>query len=565
MKDRRYGEFKKSIRKTLIFYALLPAVCMVVIIEVIFYFAWSQAVRERNSQCNVQISQNLEEYIQTYRMACNQAQDWEISGAALNVPEVSRKLYEIVGRMSCKTDFFVLDDGRRLLAASTNLLPQIISDSSRAPYGIMRQMEQNPGQTMVAFSRLDTKNPESMEIEIGQAVYQSGKIKGYLLFTIRGSDFLRDAGALPSQLIITDRYGNIFVSNAYQFQDEMDNLNEEVVAAGEYLHYQDDVYSVIKSELEDGKILIYTFTSVQLIRTLFTVLTAILVFAFLIIVLTIFYSTDKIATAKTKIIEEVTRAFDCVGAGNLNVPLNIRTGDEFEIIGDSYNVMLSEFDNLIQLNKEKTRQTVMAEIKHLESQFDAHFLYNTLEVIRVLIRIDSKKGERMIINLSSLLRYSVDNKKEEVTIMEDIGYTNHYLEILEARFKERFCYHIDIRQDTEDCIIPKLLFQPIIENAVKYGFGDRERLTVMVTSRIREGNLIIAIYNDGVGMEEDELKRLSDSLNEQNNLENKLGLYNIHRRIHLMYGPSYGLEIRSEKENGTVVKICLPVHRQDLL
>lgn len=121
----------------------------------------------------------------------------------------------------------------------------------------------------------------------------------------------------------------------YQFQDEMDNLNEEVVAAGEYLHYQDDVYSVIKSELEDGKILIYTFTSVQLIRTLFTVLTAILVFAFLIIVLTIFYSTDKIATAKTKIIEEVTRAFDCVGAGNLNVPLNIRTGDEFEIIGDS--------------------------------------------------------------------------------------------------------------------------------------------------------------------------------------------------------------------------------------
>ena len=159
----------------------------------------------------------------------------------------------------------------------------------------------------------------------------------------------------------------------------------------------------------------------------------------------------------------------------------------------------------------------------------------------------------------------MDNKKEEVTIMEDIGYTNHYLEILEARFKERFCYHIDIRQDTEDCIIPKLLFQPIIENAVKYGFGDRERLTVMVTSRIREGNLIIAIYNDGVGMEEDELKRLSDSLNEQNNLENKLGLYNIHRRIHLMYGPSYGLEIRSEKENGTVVKICLPVHRQDLL
>ena len=83
----------------------------------------------------------------------------------------------------------------------------------------------------------------------------------------------------------------------------------------------------------------------------------------------------------------------------------------------------------------------------------------------------------------------------------------------------------------------------------------------MVTSRIMEGDLVIAIYNDGVGMEKEALRRLTDSLEESSNPENKLGLYNIHRRIHLMYGPDYGLEIRSEMESGTVVKIRLPVHR----
>ena len=561
MKDIRYGEFRRSIRRTLILYALFPAMCMVLIVELIFYFAWNQGVCERNNQCNTQISQSLEDYIARFRSACEAASGWDLDGPEWDVPSISAQLYEVVGDMPCKADFFVLDSERQLIAASTRLLPQILSDPDRPACGIMRQMERGPGQSMVSFSRLDTKDSGNLELEVGQALYESGSIKGYLLFTIRGSDFLRSAGALPALLIITDRYGNIFVSNAYQFQDEMDNLDAKVMEAEEYLHFEDDVYSTVKDEVEDGKIVIYTLSSVQIIRTLFTLLTIILIFVFAVMVMTIFLSTDKIAASKTKIIDEVTRAFDCVREGNLNVPLNIKTGDEFEIIGDSYNVMLSEFDNLIQLNKEKTRQTVMAEIKHLESQFDAHFLYNTLEVIRVLIRIDPRRGERMIINLSSLLRYSVDNKKEEVTIMEDMEYTYHYLEILEARFKERFCYHINIHHDTEDCIIPKLLFQPIIENAVKYGFGDRETLTVMVTSRIMEGDLVIAIYNDGVGMEKEALRRLTDSLEESSNPENKLGLYNIHRRIHLMYGPDYGLEIRSEMESGTVVKIRLPVHR----
>lgn len=94
----------------------------------------------------------------------------------------------------------------------------------------------------------------------------------------------------------------------------MDNLDAKVMEAEEYLHFEDDVYSTVKDEVEDGKIVIYTLSSVQIIRTLFTLLTIILIFVFAVMVMTIFLSTDKIAASKTKIIDEVTRAFDCVRA-----------------------------------------------------------------------------------------------------------------------------------------------------------------------------------------------------------------------------------------------------------
>lgn len=174
----------------------------------------------------------------------------------------------------------------------------------------------------------------------------------------------------------------------------------------------------------------------------------------------------------------MVEAFQEVQAGNLDVTLHIKSYEEFEIIGESYNLMLSSIKDLIASNEEKIRQTSIAEIKQLESQFNPHFLFNTLEHIRYMTKLEPEAVNKMIVSLSSILRYSINNTILDVTIAEDLEYTKSYLLIQKYRFHERFNYTVYMERGTEDCIIPKLIFQPIIENAIKYGFGDKEKLMV---------------------------------------------------------------------------------------
>ena len=163
--------------------------------------------------------------------------------------------------------------------------------------------------------------------------------------------------------------------------------------------------------------------------------------------------------------------------------------------------------------------------------------------------------------MAALLRYSINNSVTTVQLCEDITYTDNYLKIQKYRLGKRLSYAIDIEDTCSTCLVPKLIIQPIIENAIKYGYGDKDHLTVKISAKISASNLVIAITDDGAGMSVDKLLNVTASLQSEHNISAHNGLHNIHRRINLLYGKEYGIYLHSEAGQNTVVSLTLPARR----
>lgn len=192
-------------------------------------------------------------------------------------------------------------------------------------------------------------------------------------------------------------------------------------------------------------------------------------------------------------------------------------------------------------------------------QFNPHFMYNTLENIKFMIKLDPSAAQQTIVYLSEVLRYSIDNSVSQVCLEDDVKYIENYLFILKARFSKQFSFNIDISDSAKRALVPKLLIQPMIENSVKYGFDMQGALDIHITAQTLHTRIIITVTDNGSGMDAKELSAVQKMLRAKFNSTNHIGLYNVHRRIHLLYGSRYGVDIQSKKGYGTTVRIVLPL------
>ena len=207
-----------------------------------------------------------------------------------------------------------------------------------------------------------------------------------------------------------------------------------------------------------------------------------------------------------------------------------------------------EFEELIQLNARIEMQQLMA-------QMNPHFLYNTLEIIRSFLSFDPDTSEQLIVSLTEILRYSVDASRQEVRLAEDMEYINKYLNIQRCRFGDRFHCEINLSEACDQCLVPKLLIQPLIENSIKYGFRKKMDICIRVEGHVEHGILCIRVSDDGLGMDEEEAKTLQQRLLTFDNSARSIGLRNLSRRLYLKYGSRSGLQIRNTPGVGFAVDV----------
>lgn len=228
-------------------------------------------------------------------------------------------------------------------------------------------------------------------------------------------------------------------------------------------------------------------------------------------------------------------------------------------------------DEISGVNIEMLRKK--SEYTALQSQINPHFLYNTLETIRSQAITDrNKEIAEMVERLSSIFRYSISRKGEMVTLRDELNNIRNYMKIMEFRFYDRFALEIDIDEDegrVYDLYIPRLILQPIVENAINHGLNETVTGGIVTIEVVLAGDLIITISDNGKGMSLHALDELNqkihssdvfDRTKESNGQKGTgIALANVNKRIQLLYGKKFGVNVYSSENCGTDVELVLPV------
>jgi len=267
-----------------------------------------------------------------------------------------------------------------------------------------------------------------------------------------------------------------------------------------------------------------------------------------------------------------------VELGNFTGSVNVRSFDEVNSLVASFNRMVQRMDELIERITLASISEKNAQLQALQSQVNPHFLYNTLDMIYWML--DEKENDRLgkvILALSHMFRYSSDWKEaSRATLRQELDQMSHYLTIIENRLMNRVQTDVQVEAEWDQIFLPKMTLQPIIENAVKYGLEPlaRDGILRVYTEADEAGKeLRVIVADNGVGMDEETLVRLRSQLSdtapsprgsgiqqsESKELRQGIGLPNVHRRLVLMYGESYGLRIDSKLSEGSTVTIVLPL------
>ncbi len=238
-----------------------------------------------------------------------------------------------------------------------------------------------------------------------------------------------------------------------------------------------------------------------------------------------------------------------VEEGNMKPTAGKTNINEIRELDASFNRMVSQISNLLQLTREEESKLAEAERKALESQMNPHFLFNTLNTIKALARMHGEQQIYQItLKLGKLLRSSVDNHASECTIAESVDLIESYLAIQKLRYGEKLHVKMHIQDSTRDCMTPKLIIQPMVENAICHGLEPKAgewHLLIDVTEA--HGMLQIVVSDDGVGFDRSLLPEDLDDLKESGHV----GIYNAYRRIKMRFKEMGEFLIESEKGKGT--------------
>ena len=260
--------------------------------------------------------------------------------------------------------------------------------------------------------------------------------------------------------------------------------------------------------------------------------------------------------------------------GDIGITIENKREDEFGYMNKTFNRMSLEIKNLINTVYKKQIATKDAEIKALQAQMNPHFLYNTLDSINWKAKINGvDEISEMVSALSSIIEANLNRNNENfITLVREIEYINNYYLLLKKRYGKKINLVLDVEQETLDCIIPKLIIQPIVENAVYHGLEMKIGSgTIHLKTSRNESSLLIEVTDDGIGIDENTLNSLNKNLEAEVNvpssdtekevgslISSSIGITNVHKRIRLLYGDEYGLLISSKVGQGTKVELCLP-------
>lgn len=268
-----------------------------------------------------------------------------------------------------------------------------------------------------------------------------------------------------------------------------------------------------------------------------------------------------ISSRITNPIKELEKSVGILEEGDLETPVYIGGSYEIEHLGNSISSMARQIrvlmDDIVAEHEAKRKQ----EFDTLQSQINPHFLYNTLDIIVWMIENEQKaEAVKVVTALARFFRISLSKGKSIITVRDELEHVRNYLMIQHMRFKNKFTYTIEAKEDCLDLKCLKLMLQPLVENAIYHGmeFMDGDGEIDLKVWQDGEG-LYFTVRDNGLGMTEEQVRSLfADQVPVSSKRGSGIGVKNVNERIKLYFGEAYGLTIASEPDEGTVITIHLP-------
>ncbi|MDZ5711422.1 sensor histidine kinase [Jeotgalibacillus haloalkalitolerans] len=250
-----------------------------------------------------------------------------------------------------------------------------------------------------------------------------------------------------------------------------------------------------------------------------------------------------------------------VQSGQLDARIEkTRHQDDLSVISDTFNETLDELNDYIHKVYFSRLKQKEAELANLQAQINPHFLYNTLEAIRMKsLKEGARTSSKMIVQLAKLFRYSLKSE-ELVSVENECNHAREYINLFKARFENLLHADFTIEAGLSEKKMPPFILQPLIENYLIHGFDPGKtdnRLSVDIKSE--EQYLRIMICDNGKGISAEKLREIHERLKDQKSSSDSIGLGNVHERIQLKFGKTYGVEVNSEQGVKTVIHVTLPI------
>lgn len=272
-----------------------------------------------------------------------------------------------------------------------------------------------------------------------------------------------------------------------------------------------------------------------------------------------YFVNQKILNLSNRL-ETILKGMERVMGGDLSVRLEVKREDELDIISENFNIMCENLDTYIQKSYLAEIEQKNAEMSALQSQINPHFLYNTLEAIRMkAICNGDKEVGKMLYGLAVVFRSQIKDDNI-VNVAKELYYCKKYLELFEFRYQDKFQFKIDCPEQYAILPVIKFIVQPIIENYFAHGIRlqeDNNFLEILVEGK--NNNLLIHVKDNGIGMTEEEIIEKRREMKNKSNNTNSIGLLNVHRRMTAAYGEDYGVELQKNIDKGLWVTLKIPM------
>lgn len=245
--------------------------------------------------------------------------------------------------------------------------------------------------------------------------------------------------------------------------------------------------------------------------------------------------------------------------------------DEIGVLAGSMNHMSEQLKTLIEekyksqlLKAHLERETAQAKLLALQSQVNPHFMFNALECIRMKAAVNNEiETAQMIKYMSRMFRHIINWEDDIIILQQDMKFLDEFLKIQKYRFDDEFEYMVKVDEAARECLLPKMIIQPLVENACVHGVEavSHKRL-VEISAVVVDKRLVITVIDNGQGMSEERLSELQRMLRKGTKLTDSVGLFNVHQRLLLYYGKEFSFTVCSRQGSGTEFRLDIPARNQ---